>query len=479
MVYHTTSNREPENLKLKDHIQRNLDNLLRKYPNALIVITGDFNPNSTGLKQPYLTSPNNLKQLVTFNTRESHILDWFLTNRIKLFTIHQLPKIASSDHYTILAKPISINTNDKENKKVKRRDMKDSNWRAFGRWVTTKDWTAVLQKTTCEDKFQLFLSELKEGIDFYLPEKIVIMHQNDRPWMTKELKSMIKKFTSKHETSSRHRKNLVVCAVRWIFCATIIFWLLSRSIPMLVQIDANKSQLNFTISPELTSLSERLSCLWTSTRDKILRKQDILSYHRYGLQFEIRNKNLHLLLCILLAGDIATNPGLNQSSQSNSKTKAPLKCLLINARSLKSQHKQGNEISNNIARFQDLVYSEDNDIICVTETWLNSDISNSEILNEGYEIFRKDRESRGGGVLVAIKEESFKNIGEIKAVCNLEIVIVDVLTDSNTHLIVCSCYRPPQSNEAWLTEFSNLLADIRNNYDDVILAGDFNLPNIN
>ena len=237
---------------------------------------------------------------------------------------------------------------------------------------------------------------------------------------------------------------------------------------MFVQIDANKSQLNFTISPELTSLSERLSCLWTSTHDKILRKQAMLSYHRYGLQFEIRNKNLHLLLCILLAGDIATNPGPN-TAQSNSKTKTPLKCLLINARSLKSQHKQSNEISNNIARFQDLVYSEDNDIICVTETWLNSDISNSEILNEGYEIFRKDRESRGGGVLVAIKEES----------CNLEIVIVDVLTDSNTHLIVCSCYRPPHSNEAWLTEFSNLLADIRNNYDDVILAGDFNLPNIN
>ena len=213
---------------------------------------------------------------------------------------------------------------------------------------------------------------------------------------------------------------------------------------MLVQIDANKSQLNFTISPELT---------WTSTRDKILRKQVMLSYHRYGLQFEIRNKNLHLLLCILLAGDIATNPGPN-SSQSNSKTKAPLKCLLINARSLKSQHKQGNEISNNIARFQDLVYSEDNDIICVTKTWLNSNISISEILNEGYEIFRKDRESRGGGVLVAIKEESFKNIRKIKAVCNLEIVIIDILTDSNTHLIVCSCYRPPHSNEAWLTEFS-------------------------
>ena len=131
VVYHTTTNREPENLTLKDHIQRDLDNLMRKYPNALIVITGNFNPNSTGLKQTYLTSPNHLKQLVTFNTRESNILDWFLTNRPKLFIMHQLPKIAASDHFTILGKPTNTNTNNKENKKVKIREMKDSNWRAW------------------------------------------------------------------------------------------------------------------------------------------------------------------------------------------------------------------------------------------------------------------------------------------------------------------------------------------------------------
>jgi hypothetical protein len=61
VIYHTTSSREPENLILKDHIQRNLDNLLRKYPNAIVVITVDFNPNSTGLKQTHLALPNHLK----------------------------------------------------------------------------------------------------------------------------------------------------------------------------------------------------------------------------------------------------------------------------------------------------------------------------------------------------------------------------------------------------------------------------------
>ena len=50
-----------------------------------------------------------------------------------------------------------------------------------------------MEKTSCEDKFELFLSELKEAIDIYLPEKTVTIHQNDRLWMMKELKFVIRK----------------------------------------------------------------------------------------------------------------------------------------------------------------------------------------------------------------------------------------------------------------------------------------------
>jgi hypothetical protein len=46
-----------------------VDNLLANQPNALVILTGDFNPTSTGLKSKDLTQTNNLKQLVTFKTR--------------------------------------------------------------------------------------------------------------------------------------------------------------------------------------------------------------------------------------------------------------------------------------------------------------------------------------------------------------------------------------------------------------------------
>ena len=57
----------------------------------------------------------------------------------------------------------------------------------------------------------------------------------------------------------------------------------------------------------------------------------------------------------------------------------------------------------NMERFQNLVYSEDADIVCVNDTWLNEDIKNSEIYHSGYDIYRNNRGSRGGGVLLAIK----------------------------------------------------------------------------
>ena len=65
---------------------------------------------------------------------------------------------------------------------------------------------------------------------------------------------------------------------------------------------------NFFISPDLTSIPDRLSFIWTATRDIVLRKRRLSSTYRYDLQFQVKNNNLHLVY-ILLFGDVATNPG--------------------------------------------------------------------------------------------------------------------------------------------------------------------------
>ena len=122
----------------------------------------------------------------------------------------------------------------------------------------------------------------------------------------------------------------------------------------------------------------------------------------------------------MLAGDIATNPGPTNMSYNKARNPDPTiypdhylqsqnsnfshnrkpfaKCLVVNARSLLSFHKKDGKQLCHLRNFQDLVYSEEADLLWVTEIWLKDDIESSENLPWGYTIYRKDRKSRAGGV---------------------------------------------------------------------------------
>ena len=117
---------------------------------------------------------------------------------------------------------------------------------------------------------------------------------------------------------------------------------------------------------------------------------------------------------LLMSGDINPNPGPAVSTS----TAGKISCLVMNARSLKSCHiyRTTNWQSVcNLHRFQDLAYAENSSVICVNETWLNQNISNSEILHSGFTIFRRDRSDRGGGgALIAIKTASSKAVKEFQ-----------------------------------------------------------------
>ena len=147
---------------------------------------------------------NQLKQLVSFKTCDTGTLDWFFTNRPKLFTLSQLPKVGSSDHYTILAKPVSAPLTTHTTEKIVVRDMRDSAWRALGRWITQKDWTPILNASSCEQKFQLFMSELDDAICMFLPQKTIKKLPTDTPWITSKIKLWIGK---RQSSFSRHGKD--------------------------------------------------------------------------------------------------------------------------------------------------------------------------------------------------------------------------------------------------------------------------------
>ena len=88
----------------------------------------------------------------------------------------------------------------------------------------------------------------------------------------------------------------------------------------------------------------------------------------------------------------------------------------------------------------------------VNETWLNQNISNSEILHYGFKMFRRDRSDRSRGrVLIAIKTASLKAVKEFKPeseaeLQQLEIIFVEITTLTGQRILFCFCYRQPNED---------------------------------
>ena len=85
VICHSPSAKAADNELLIEHVNSNVDSFLNKYPDALIVLTGDFNPNSTNISLSTLARGCGLTQLVNVPTRGNNILDWCLVNKPKLF----------------------------------------------------------------------------------------------------------------------------------------------------------------------------------------------------------------------------------------------------------------------------------------------------------------------------------------------------------------------------------------------------------
>ena len=124
------------------------------------------------------------------------------------------------------------------------------------------------------------------------------------------------------------------------------------------------------------------------------------------------------------------------------------------------------------------MYAENSDVnIGVNETWLNQNISNSEILHSGFTIFRRNRSDRGGGgVLIAIKTASFKAVKEFKPESEaefqqLEIIFAKITKLTGQRILFCFCYRPSNEDPSWMDVFDNFLHEVCDQFD--VIYGNF------
>ena len=176
----------------------------------------------------------------------------------------------------------------------------------------------------------------------------------------------------------------------------------------------------------------------------------------------------YIFFCLIVSGDIHPNPG---------PVNVPFTYCCLNSRSLLSR-------PDKFAALQLLATSEQYDCISITESWLNDATDDSTIKIDGYVHFRNDRATRGGGILVYIKENLV--VSRLEHLDGTTTETVWLLISTKIGNIVFGTSYTPQTisenaNNAEL--YVNYLESVFDEIENIqpkctIFVGDFNAKNI-
>jgi hypothetical protein len=98
------------------------------------------------------------------------------------------------------------------------------------------------------------------------------------------------------------------------------------------------------------------------------------------------------------SASVAPHTHTTPNTPNNNNNATQVSIYYQNSRGLRSKSK----------RFFCTASTYDYDLIILTETWLHKNISSAEFFDASYTVFRRDRDiKRGGGVLIALKNETF------------------------------------------------------------------------
>jgi len=115
-------------------------------------------------------------------------------------------------------------------------------------------------------------------------------------------------------------------------------------------------------------------------------------------------------------------------------------------------------------------------VICLSETWLKTSISDSLVSLHGYQVFRCNRMGKNGGGVALYVSSSFR----VRVLCQSEgpyvgrpeFLIAEISTYDTSKILLAVVYRPPHCG--YLPDFFDAFMDLSVGYRHLIILGDFN-----
>lgn len=157
----------------------------------------------------------------------------------------------------------------------------------------------------------------------------------------------------------------------------------------------------------------------------------------------------------------------NSSNPFHLQPKVNLRIMTINCR----------KIEGKTSEFKAAVDYIKPDVICGTESWLKKDVKSNEVFPSHFRAYRNDRGTLGGGVFI-LAHEDLISMEQPDLVTDCELSWTSIKTRRRTDLFVGSFYMPHREHRH-LDMLDESLTKLMSKPRDVILAGDFNCPDVN
>lgn len=187
-----------------------------------------------------------------------------------------------------------------------------------------------------------------------------------------------------------------------------------------------------------------------------------------------------IILLLMISGNVHLNPGPGVSPGNDYVSFSHLSDAemltfngFCNRKSLGLMHLNIRSLLPKLDELKAYMHTSNPDVLVISESWLKKSVTTTAVSIPGYNVFRQDRPSKGGGVAIYCKDSLQCSVILSKSVSKqFELLLLKVNLSRNISLIVAGCYRPPSAPACALTALSELIAP--HTSSEFVLLGDLN-----
>ena len=148
--------------------------------------------------------------------------------------------------------------------------------------------------------------------------------------------------------------------------------------------------------------------------------------------------------------------------------------LNLPKKGLKIAHINICSLRNKVYEVESLLMTNNVHILAISETHLD-ETCDEELMVHGYNIYRRDRNIHGGGVAFYILNDIPVKRRDDLMTSNIEALWLQVHLPNIKPILLCCCYRPPDSNAQYLSSLCEMVDRASDSNKELYILGDMNI----